>query len=344
MIRKNKIKKKNENKTNIRDIKFHNIFTEEIIRSEKNMKEEKKRLGLPTSKVVFTGASVIAQMFWCEKKAYFDAQDEFTFFTAYLSDNERYGPNLTEDEINKILYPEYVNRIKIKGGHEILLLQDKVKLSDEDKEIFSKMTIQDYESSNTKLGKWFKEFLIKNKIKKHVLIPKVNIEKNELNYFIESKFMEVNELSQTNFKRGRIHELKYAEEYPSIRYHFRWGNYIIEAIPDGIGKDFCYEFKSTKKEVYIPTVKTIANAQAQLYSYFFKREKVRIQIYAMDANKVFTFEENTDPKFVESILTKFDNLMSGSIKIEKVPVWKCYKCMYKDKCDVSSLNKNSQLK
>jgi len=307
---------------------------------EKRMKEEKKRLGLSVSKTVFTGVSVIAQMFWCEKKAFFDAQDEIKFYSAYVEDNKNYGSGLSEKKIDKILDPNYVNFVKIKGGHELIFLNKKVRLTEEDKGMFSKMTVRDYDpTKKTIMWEWFEGFVKKNKIKDHVVQLRDEKEERELYKFIKGAIFNVDDLSQNDMQRGVDHQIKYAEKYPSMRYHFRWNNYIIEAIPDGIGKDFCYEFKSTKKEEYVSNVKRIAAAQAHLYSYFFKKPKVRIQIYAMDADKKFTFEEKTDSKFAEEVLARFDKLMSGSLKIKSVQFWKCYKCAYRNKCDVTPLKR-----
>jgi hypothetical protein len=358
-----KIEKDDEIKEMKRQIKgqFKKIFSKPLIEglrvNKKEIEKEKKRLGLPLNRIGFTAVSVIAQMFWCEKKAYFDAQNETKFYEAYLSDKKVYGPDLTEEEINRILDPNYVNNIIIGDGHKIIFLGKKVKLTREDRDMFAKMTIKDFDlGGKTDIGKWFRDFIKRNNIKSPVLeineediedlmIKNSNKDSTVKNQYLKNPYLDFIYVynTQDDLKRGIYHQKMYSERYPTMRYHFRWKDYIIETIPDGITNEFCYEFKSTKKKDYIPNVKKVAAAQAHLYSYFFKRPKVRIQIYAMDVYKKFTFDEKADYKFAEEILEKFDKLISGSLKIENVPFWKCYNCEYKDKCEISKIKKKYKL-
>jgi CRISPR/Cas system-associated exonuclease Cas4 (RecB family) len=290
------------------------------------MNEEKKRLGFSTSKIVFTGVSVITQMFWCEKKAFYSAIDnELMFYSNYLRDNQIHGPNLTAEEIDKIVCPGYIDSIKIKDGN-IIMFRKKIKISNEERKIFSELTFNDIRTK-TKQKKWLDEFAKKNRIKYTIINPS--------NDLCETRA--VNTEINDDLGRGIEDQIRYAEKYPTIRYHFRWKDYIIEAIPDGIGEDFCYEFKSTKKLAYVPEVLNYAHAQVQLYAYFFKKPKIRVQVRAMDTGRVITSEEKADPQKAENILSRFDQIMNKPEKAKKVPPWRCYKCEYRVACDTTAL-------
>lgn len=134
------------------------------------------------------------------------------------------------------------------------------------------------------------------------------------------------------FERGRIYEFKYAEDYPTIRWHFNWGSYVIEAVPDGITDDFVYEFKSTASKWLSFYTKPVALTQADLYGYFFKRENKRVQIYLMDKKEIETIQNRVDKSRALDTLKAFDRVCSG-VGIRKTKIkWKCRNCEVKEEC------------
>ena len=69
-------------------------------------------------------------------------------------------------------------------------------------------------------------------------------------------------------------------------------------MPDGIADRFVYEFKSTKE---LKRMKPVAERQADLYGYFFRRKFKRIQIRDVLRGKVLTFSSVIDRGWCLSI-------------------------------------------
>jgi len=134
------------------------------------------------------------------------------------------------------------------------------------------------------------------------------------------------------FERGRIYEFKYAEEYPTIRWNFSWGSYVIECVPDGITGKFVYEFKSTASKWLSFYTKPVALTQADLYGYFFKRENKRVQIYLMDKKEVETIEDKVDINRALKTLRLFEKVCNGKSIRGTSKKWKCKVCEFKEKC------------
>lgn len=132
--------------------------------------------------------------------------------------------------------------------------------------------------------------------------------------------------------RGKAFESLYAEDYISFMYYFKYLNKIIIAQPDGITENFCYEFKRTRREFLVRYIAPIAIAQANLYAYFFKRPKIRVQIYVEEKDEIRTIEKDSSPEEAEKDLDEIINLLDGNQKIAPPKSWKCKNCEYKNYC------------
>jgi len=125
--------------------------------------------------------------------------------------------------------------------------------------------------------------------------------------------------------RGKMLEGTRSECYPTIRWNFEYPPYVLVGVPDGITDEFVYEFKTTQSQFLKRFVKPVAQAQADLYGYFFRRGKKRYQIYVMEEGETETFESDIDKSLVERTLHDFDRVDSGWILPLPVP-WKCKNC------------------
>jgi len=125
--------------------------------------------------------------------------------------------------------------------------------------------------------------------------------------------------------RGKMLEATRSEYYPTICWNFEYPPYVIVGVPDGIAAEFVYEFKTTRSQFLKRFVKPVAQVQADLYGYFFKKDKKRYQIYVMEDGETETFESDIDKSLVEKTLRDFERVDSGWIPPLPVP-WKCKKC------------------
>jgi len=126
-------------------------------------------------------------------------------------------------------------------------------------------------------------------------------------------------------------EVAKAEKYPSIRWNFGWKHYQVIGIPDGITDELVYEFKTTAKKFLAGYMKPVALAQADLYGYFFKRKKKRVQIYIRETGEILTWENEVDLENAEETLKRLERVDLG--ELPKPPVyWKCNNCEFRKQC------------
>ena len=132
-------------------------------------------------------------------------------------------------------------------------------------------------------------------------------------------------------RRGEILQELLAEKYPTIRWNFKWSNYIVVGVPDGITKDFVYEFKTTSSRFLYNYIKPVALAQADLYGYFFRRQRKRVQIHIVEEKLTETLESNVDVDNALRVLNSFKEVDEGQ-EPKPPKEWKCRNCEFKDTC------------
>jgi hypothetical protein len=133
---------------------------------------------------------------------------------------------------------------------------------------------------------------------------------------------------------GVITELALAERYPSYRWNFPFSRYVVVGAPDGITREFVYEFKATRSRHFLNFNKPVALTQADLYGYFFGRPKKRVQIYVRDEDKIETIVARVDPARAVDTLARFENADRNSYAHPPVK-WKCLQCELQYHCPIS---------
>lgn len=134
-------------------------------------------------------------------------------------------------------------------------------------------------------------------------------------------------------ERGRVAEKLYAERYPYFSWHFPWERYVVVCIPDGITNEFIYEFKTTKHAKYRKEALKQGSVQADIYGYFFRRPRKRVQAYSFDTGTIETLEDAVDEKNALLYLKNFLRVDKGEIP-RLPPPFKCRICEYADHCPV----------
>ena len=113
--------------------------------------------------------------------------------------------------------------------------------------------------------------------------------------------------------RGRVIQRLKAEQYPSIRWNFRWNDFVLVGVPDGITDDFVYEFKSTRSRFLLTYHKPVALAQANLGAHFFQRPNVRAQVHVMDEDRTETWGGPVDAQQVDFLLSELTKSAAGAL-------------------------------
>ena len=129
------------------------------------------------------------------------------------------------------------------------------------------------------------------------------------------------------------------EHYPTIRWNYPIGNYIIIGVPDGLTNNFAYECKKTASSYLLNFVKAGAFAQANFYGHFFQRSEARVQIHIREENKTETWQVPTNHDEAIHSINIFDSyhkdFLHGIYEKLPSPSWKCRKngsCDYRDDC------------
>jgi hypothetical protein len=136
-----------------------------------------------------------------------------------------------------------------------------------------------------------------------------------------------------DMERGIVHERLLAEHYPSFRWNFTWKQFVVVGIPDGITRSFVYEFKSARNRNLLWLSKPIADAQADLYGFFFKRSRKRIQIYVSGDRFPKTYENEVSSENAIATLGYFTDVALGA-PARPPRARKCKNCEYADVCSI----------
>ncbi len=142
------------------------------------------------------------------------------------------------------------------------------------------------------------------------------------------------ELEPDPSQRGELDQALHAEKYPTIRWNFRWERYSVVGVPDGITEEFVYEYKTTRNRYMLKFVKPVALAQADLYGYFFKRPRKRVQIHINEEDQIETYEEPIDIDRAVKTLAAFARVDEGKPARPPAP-WKCRRCEFRVECPIS---------
>lgn len=133
---------------------------------------------------------------------------------------------------------------------------------------------------------------------------------------------------------GILAQSNYAEEHQKARAYFAWKDYLVMAVPDGLGEDFAYEFKASGVAYY---AQPVAKAQANLYAYFYHKPRIRVQILDRKAGKVRTYEEPADTDAAEILLERAEKLLRGEMQPIPPKEWKCRNCEFAAECPIAAV-------
>jgi len=144
----------------------------------------------------------------------------------------------------------------------------------------------------------------------------------------------------SRFKRGDLLHEKLAERHPSIFYAKEWDRYVIAGVPDGIGEDFVYEFKSTVfsnsakyKWRVDNSILPVTRTQANIYAWIFNKRRWVVEIFSCADLRLYKWEGEVDYGDVERTLKGFKAAEEGGEILPPV-CWKCESCKYRDHCKV----------
>jgi CRISPR/Cas system-associated exonuclease Cas4 (RecB family) len=303
----------------------------EILRDDSRLQRllalEKKRRGAPKDALVFVGMADVATHWWCTQQAVLKSRAiEQGVFEAYLHDRILYAHRL--GIISKLPTRDGV---LLDAGKEITLADVDKLLREEGQKAEERAKLL----AGTR-ARWVSEDRVDSAGARTRLInPDLPPEERE---FQEEQAVEegvrVIDLAEDPKLRGRVYQRIRAERYPTIRWNFCWDRYVVVGVPDGIGKDLVYEYKTTRTRSLIPFMKPVAMAQADLYGHFFRRPKKRVQVLVVDENITQTYEEMVSASHAEDTLAAFARVDAGQPARPPKP-WKCRKCEFRATCPIS---------
>ena len=132
--------------------------------------------------------------------------------------------------------------------------------------------------------------------------------------------------------RGVVLQDILAERRPTVLWAREWDRYVVVGVPDGVGGDFVYEFKSTKLR-RLKYLLPVARAQANIYTWLFNKRRWVVEIFSCADLKLYRQEGEADYAEVEKTLRGFKAVEESG---EATPpmCWKCRTCEYRDRCEV----------
>jgi CRISPR/Cas system-associated exonuclease Cas4 (RecB family) len=276
------------------------------------LNKEKDRRRVKHSQLVFLSMANVAQYWWCAAGALIKSRSqEWKFFLAYLLDRLRYSLEL--DKIKK-LPRRQLDWLDI--GEELTL-----------KDL---QPLLEHKASQLKYS--FVVFTAEVRNGVMYINPALSPEEAEIyRDDARKRGLQVASAQEDALLRGQMLETSKAEKYPTIRWSFPWGGYIVVGVPDGITDSFVYEYKTTRSKFLLAFTKPVALAQADLYGYFFERKSKRIQIYIQRDGKTYTTDEPVDRRRALRTLKKFQSIDAGA-PAQPPKAWKCKNCEYRKDC------------
>lgn len=298
-------------------------------RLERMLLLEKKRRGVSHDVLVFLGMADVAQHWWCTQQGVFKSRvEEVTYFSRYLIDRIQYAHSLrlvtevpTSDEAlldvgKEITFADIQKLLRRKAG-----AQKRSEQADRKSSITATWVSHDRRDRS---GNYVQ-----------LINPDLPPEKREFEKWKSAQDgVQLIDLEQEPKRRGEVYQQLRAEKLSTIGWHFPWGRYTIVGKPDGIGDDFVYEYKTTGSQFLLRFMKPVAFAQADLYGYFFRQPKKRVQIHIVEENVTKTWEESIDSANAERTLSEFARVDAGGSARSPV-AWKCRKCDYQATCPIS---------
>jgi len=333
---------------------------ESLERWRELLRLEKRRRGIPEDRLLIVGVADLANFWWCAQQSLFWARDsELRVFVNYVFHGFKLVmPGLYEEPalmMVEMLLKERDERERLRllklvdGNYKGLdldrVLREVAKKAEKDAEVEIDGRILRLVREGDKL-----------------VIPEDGVEcdltKGEHDDVCRKVLRALCTRSpehasreselESRFKRGDLLHEKLAERHPSIFYAKEWDRYVIAGVPDGIGEDFVYEFKSTvfsnsaKYKWRIDnSVLPVTRTQANIYAWLFKRQRWVVEIFSCADLRLYKWEGEADYGDVERTLKGFKAAEEGGEMLPPV-CWKCESCKYRDHCKVKDRCKLSR--
>ncbi len=303
------------------------------------LKLEKRRRGAPEDKLLFVNAANLANFWWCAQKALLQARkDELAFFISYvLQGAEVATPGLNIEESDPVELLQLVERMyKTHDPDEVLrrVLESK---KEADVELYHSVKIGDRILTPIRRGN---RLVILGKGLE--VVDECDLVRGDHSGVCrevlraacagpERVGWELGGLEDRRLARGVALQEILAERHPTILWAKEWDKYVVVGVPDGVGGDFVYEFKTTKIRRFDKYVLPVARTQANIYTWLFKRQRWVVEIFSCTDLKLYRWEGDVDYAEVERTLKGFKAVEEGG---EAVPpmCWKCERCEYRDHC------------
>lgn len=139
--------------------------------------------------------------------------------------------------------------------------------------------------------------------------------------------------AQTYFDAGERAESLHAERYPRMRWSWSFDSLVLVGIPDGITKDFVYEFKSGKNSFVLNYNRHVARAQCDLYGVLWQRPQKKLGFFARDTGHLDVETSPVSRQNAEKTTRKFYRGVCGK-KATPPKRWKCKNCDYRTQCRI----------
>lgn len=287
---------------------------------------EKERRSVDKNRLLFVGMANVANYWWCAMQSVLETRrEELGFFGSYLVDRLSNAHELG-----------LIDRLPV-STEKLLDIGEDISWNDIEQLLKARGLVRIEFSSMTSLDQKGNKVAFIN--------PDLSLQdRAEARMRIESQGVKIGNLDEMPPRlRGKMLEGTRSEFYPTIRWNFEYPPYVVIGVPDGITDKFVYEFKTTRSQFLKRFVKPVAQIQADLYGYFFRRNIKKYQINVIEDGVTETFESNVDKSLVENTLNDFQRVDLGWILPLPVP-WKCDKCPERETCDEMLPNKEETRK
>lgn len=278
--------------------------------------EEKRRAGLGGDDLYHIGMANTAGWWWCARKSVLSNRNmELLYFAAHLDDRVNYSKIL--GYIDDLTYRRFLSR---RRDEVISALPE---LTKADIEKVMKTIPRSVPATE----------LIPEEVARDLADTMGVSDVADLYAMKNEKAVVVGAIDGSGaIKEGvRLH-LTRAERYPTIRWAFRWRDFMVTGVPDGITDEFVYEFKTVENKFLLYFVRPVAFIQADLYGYFFGRPRKKVQIFIRNTGEIKTWIEPVDAARAEETLQSLWSAVRRGSPTPKPKEWKCRKCEYRERC------------
>jgi hypothetical protein len=282
---------------------------------------EKRRRGVVGDRLLLVGVSNIAGVRWCPVKAVLKGRaEELMFFAAYLTDRLVYAHIL-----GLIRDLPHDDQDLLKAGEEVGLADVEC--------LLRRLPLRPEPQP------WaYREAVGPGGEAAWVLNPSLSAAEQARHRDLASRAgVRVLDLEDDPKLRGLVLEELRAERYPTVRWNFRRGPYVVVGVPDGITDSLIYEYKTTRSHYLGTQLLPVALAQADLYGHFFNRPCKRVQIYVVEEDETRTWDLPIDRDGAESALTELQAVDEGRRPSAPRERWKCRRCDVRAACPICPL-------